>query len=80
VDEDQEITRYLSGTLILLGLLGTFYGLATTVPALVETIRGSPRRGGDGADIFGRLQAGWKASSAAWARPSRPRSWAWRGR
>jgi hypothetical protein len=59
IDEDQEITRYLSNTLIFLGLLGTFYGLATTVPALVETIRGlTPREGETGADIFTRLQAG----------------------
>lgn len=59
VDEDQELARYLSGTLILLGLLGTFYGLATTVPALVETIRGlTPQEGETGADIFGRLQTG----------------------
>jgi hypothetical protein len=59
VDEDQEVTRYLSNTLIFLGLLGTFYGLATTVPALVETIRGlTPRAGETGADIFGRLQQG----------------------
>lgn len=59
VDEDQEITRYLSNTLIFLGLLGTFYGLATTVPSLVETIRGlTPREGETGADIFARLQQG----------------------
>ncbi|MBP1805733.1 biopolymer transporter ExbB [Rubellimicrobium aerolatum] len=59
VDEDQEITRYLSSTLIFLGLLGTFYGLATTVPALVDTIRGlTPQEGETGADIFGRLQTG----------------------
>jgi hypothetical protein len=59
VDEDQEVTRYLSNTLIFLGLLGTFYGLATTVPALVETIRGlTPQEGETGADIFGRLQQG----------------------
>jgi hypothetical protein len=62
IDEDQEITRYLSNTLIFLGLLGTFYGLATTVPALVETIRGlTPREGETGADIFTRLQAGLEA-------------------
>lgn len=62
IDEDQEITRYLSNTLIFLGLLGTFYGLATTVPALVETIRGlTPAEGETGADIFGRLQAGLEA-------------------
>ena len=59
VDEDQEITRYLASTLIFLGLLGTFYGLATTVPALVDTIRSlTPAEGESGSDIFARLQAG----------------------
>ena len=59
IDEDREITRYLGNTLIFLGLLGTFYGLATTVPALVETIRSlSPQEGETGAAIFDRLQAG----------------------
>jgi len=59
IDEVREITRYIGNTLIFLGLLGTFYGLATTVPALVETIRSlSPEEGQSGADIFGRLQAG----------------------
>lgn len=59
IDEDREITRYIGNTLIFLGLLGTFYGLATTVPALVETIRSlNPADGEDGADIFGRLQQG----------------------
>lgn len=59
IDEDREITRYIGNVLIFLGLLGTFYGLATTVPALVETIRSlNPSNGESGADIFGRLQAG----------------------
>lgn len=59
IDEDREITRYIGNTLIFLGLLGTFYGLATTVPALVETIRSlNPADGENGADIFARLQAG----------------------
>jgi hypothetical protein len=59
IDEDREITRYLGSTLIFLGLLGTFYGLATTVPALVQTIQAlTPAEGETGADIFGRLQAG----------------------
>lgn len=59
IDEDREITRYLTNVLIFLGLLGTFYGLATTVPALVETIRGlSPREGEGGEQVFARLQAG----------------------
>ena len=39
VDEAREITRYITSLLIFLGLLGTFYGLATSVPAIVETIR-----------------------------------------
>jgi hypothetical protein len=59
IDEDREITRYIGNVLIFLGLLGTFYGLATTVPALVETIRSlNPGDNESGADLFVRLQAG----------------------
>jgi hypothetical protein len=62
IDEDREITRYIGNVLIFLGLLGTFYGLATTVPALVETIRSlNPGEGESGADIFTRLQSGLEA-------------------
>lgn len=59
IDEDREITRYLANVLIFLGLLGTFYGLATTVPGLVETIRSlNPGADESGVAVFGRLQAG----------------------
>lgn len=59
IDEDREITRYIVNTLIFLGLLGTFYGLATTVPALVDTIRGlTPGEGESGIEVFQRLQQG----------------------
>ncbi len=59
IDEDREITRYIVNTLIFLGLLGTFYGLATTVPALVETIQSlTPDAGESGTAVFSRLQAG----------------------
>tara|TARA_R110002073_G_scaffold95776_1_gene221812 strand:- start:486 stop:1667 length:1182 start_codon:yes stop_codon:yes gene_type:complete len=59
IDEAREITRYIVNTLIFLGLLGTFYGLATTVPALVETIQSlTPDEGETGVDIFNRLQSG----------------------
>ncbi len=59
IDEDREITKYIGNTLIFLGLLGTFYGLATTVPALVDTIRSlNADDGGSGADIFAKLQTG----------------------
>jgi len=59
IDEAREITRYIVSLLIFLGLLGTFYGLATTVPALVDTIRSlSPQEGESGAEVFARLQRG----------------------
>ena len=62
IDEARDITRYLSNLLIFLGLLGTFYGLATTVPALVETIRSlSPEEGEEGVEVFGRLMGGLEA-------------------
>jgi hypothetical protein len=42
-----------------LGLLGTFYGLATTVPALVDTIRSlAPKDGEASVAVFGRLMTG----------------------
>ncbi|MCC7321133.1 MAG: biopolymer transporter ExbB [Rubellimicrobium sp.] len=59
IDEDREITRYLANVLIFIGLLGTFYGLATTVPGLVETIRSlNPAGDETGIQVFARLQAG----------------------
>ncbi len=59
IDEAREITRYIVNVLIFLGLLGTFYGLATTVPALVETIRGlAPQEGEGGVEVFTRLMTG----------------------
>ncbi|CUH64460.1 hypothetical protein TG4357_01292 [Thalassovita gelatinovora] len=62
IDEAREITRYIVNLLIFLGLLGTFYGLATTVPALVDTIRSlAPAEGESGVDTFGRLMSGLDA-------------------
>ncbi|MEN8891344.1 biopolymer transporter ExbB [Planktotalea arctica] len=62
IDEAREITRYIVNLLIFLGLLGTFYGLATTVPAIVDTIRNlSAAEGETGADVFKRLQSGLEA-------------------
>ena len=59
IDETRELSRYITSTLIFLGLLGTFYGLATTVPALVETIRSlTPEEGETALDVFTRLQIG----------------------
>jgi len=59
IDEAREITRYINNLLIFLGLLGTFYGLATTVPAVVETIRSlNPSENEGGVEVFSRLMAG----------------------
>ncbi|MEN9061460.1 biopolymer transporter ExbB [Ponticoccus litoralis] len=59
IDEARDVTRYIVSLLIFLGLLGTFYGLATTVPALVETIQSlAPSEGESGVAVFGRLMTG----------------------
>jgi hypothetical protein len=59
VDEARDITRYLINLLVFLGLLGTFWGLATTVPAVVDTIRSlAPQEGESGLDVFGKLMSG----------------------
>ncbi|WP_109468189.1 biopolymer transporter ExbB [Albibacillus kandeliae] len=62
IDEAREITRYVGSLLIFLGLLGTFYGLATTVPAVVDTIRSlAPQDGESGLAVFSRLMSGLEA-------------------
>ena len=62
IDEARDITRYLTNLLIFLGLLGTFYGLATTVPAVVETIRSlAPQEGETGVQVFEKLMRGLEA-------------------
>ena len=59
LDEVRDITRYIVNLLIFLGLLGTFYGLATTVPAVVETIKSlAPKEGQTGLDAFEGLMIG----------------------
>ena len=62
IDEARDITRYVTNLLIFLGLLGTFYGLATTVPAVVETIRSlAPQEGESGIAVFDNLMTGLEA-------------------
>ncbi|WP_375228891.1 biopolymer transporter ExbB [Roseobacter sp. S98] len=62
IEEVREITRYIVNMLIFLGLLGTFYGLATTVPAVVDTIRNlAPGDGEGGVEVFNRLMSGLEA-------------------
>ncbi|WP_068115603.1 biopolymer transporter ExbB [Tropicimonas marinistellae] len=62
IEEGRDITRYIVNLLIFLGLLGTFYGLATTVPAVVETIRSlAPKEGETGVEVFTKLMNGLEA-------------------
>jgi hypothetical protein len=62
IDEARDITRYITSLLIFLGLLGTFYGLATTVPAVVETIRAlAPKEGESAMGVFDNLMKGLEA-------------------
>ncbi|WP_349370643.1 flagellar motor protein MotA [Salinarimonas sp.] len=56
LDESREIVRYLAGLLILLGLLGTFWGLIETVGAVGANIA-SLRSGGDAAVLFDELKS-----------------------
>lgn len=62
IDEARDITRYIANLLIFLGLLGTFFGLATTVPAVVETIRAlKPDESQSGLEVFDKLMSGLEA-------------------
>ena len=59
LDESRDITRYITSLLVLTGLLGTFYGLATTVPAVVDTIRSlAPQDNQSPMDAFNGLMTG----------------------
>ncbi len=59
IEEARDITRYLANLLIFLGLLGTFYGLATTVPAVVDTIRSlAPQPDESAMEVFDKLMTG----------------------
>jgi hypothetical protein len=61
LDESREISRYLIGTLIFLGLLGTFWGLLGTIAAVGQVINGLDVGSRDFAGVFGDLKAGLQA-------------------
>lgn len=59
LDEARDVLRYIGNLLIFLGLLGTFWGLSTTVPAVVDTIRSlAPDADGGASGVFDRLMTG----------------------
>ncbi len=57
LDEGREILRYVAGLLILLGLLGTFWGLIDTLSAVGSVIR-TMRGGGEASAMFDELKNG----------------------
>lgn len=61
LDESRDISRYLIGLLIFLGLLGTFWGLLQTVSAVADVIAGLQVGGGDTVTIFNDLKTGLEA-------------------
>ncbi len=64
IDESRQLSRYLIGLLIFLGLLGTFWGLLITVGSIAEVIRGLDTGAGNLGDVFGTLKAGLEAPLA----------------
>jgi hypothetical protein len=56
LDEHREISRYLITLLILLGLLGTFWGLLGTINAVTSAITGLDVTGNDPARMFEDLK------------------------
>ena len=58
LDEGREISRYLTGLLIFLGLLGTFWGLLLTVASISDVISGMSVGSGDLNALFDQLKTG----------------------
>jgi len=58
LDESRELSRYMTGLLIFLGLLGTFWGLLKTVGSVSEVIGGMSSGAGDIEHVFEQLKAG----------------------
>ncbi len=60
LDEARDISRYLTGLLVFLGLLGTFWGLIETVGSVGGIINGL-KVGGDADTVFDALKEGLAA-------------------
>ncbi len=60
LDEARDISRYMTGLLVFLGLLGTFWGLIETVGSVGKVIDGL-RVGGDAGALFDTLKEGLAA-------------------
>jgi len=60
LDEARDISRYMTGLLVFLGLLGTFWGLIETVGSVGGVIQGL-KAGGDASSMFDSLRDGLAA-------------------
>jgi len=60
LDEARDISRYMTGLLVFLGLLGTFWGLIETVGSVGKVIDGL-KVGGDAGAMFDTLKEGLAA-------------------
>ncbi|MCF6367752.1 flagellar motor protein MotA [Rhizobium halophilum] len=61
LDESREISRYLIGLLVFLGLLGTFWGLIGTIGSISTVIQTLDPNGGDTNDVLAALKSGLTA-------------------
>ncbi|MEQ8585381.1 MAG: flagellar motor protein MotA [Thalassobaculaceae bacterium] len=64
LEESRDISRYLIGLLIFLGLLGTFWGLLRTVGAVSDVINGLSIESGDLGTVFANMKAGLQSPLA----------------
>jgi hypothetical protein len=60
LDEARDLSRYMTGLLVFLGLLGTFWGLIETVGSVGNFLQ-SLRVGGDAGSVFDSLKEGLAA-------------------
>ena len=58
LDESRELSRYMIGLLIFLGLLGTFWGLLLTIASVSDVIAGMSVGSGDINALFEQLKTG----------------------
>ncbi|MDP3899401.1 MAG: MotA/TolQ/ExbB proton channel family protein [Mesorhizobium sp.] len=64
LDESRDISRYLIGLLVFLGLLGTFWGLLGTIGSIGTTIQSLDPGSGDANDVLNALKSGLAAPLA----------------
>ena len=61
LDESRDISRYLIGLLVFLGLLGTFWGLLETIGSIGQTIQSLDPKSNDTGTVLDSLKTGLQA-------------------